>query len=232
LDNLVSENDCEQVGNTNPEIGVFCLIGRAVAVAQPGSITHWLKQLKDGERAAAQQLWEAYVRQLLQLARKKLQGLPPQLADAEDVALSAFKSFCLAAEQNRLPRLEDRHDLWQVLVMLTRNKAGDMRDYHRRGKRDHRRAHREADTSPAEFRAFSELLQSGEPDPGFAVEVAEQCQRLLQGLPDESLRQIALRKLEGYTNAEIAGLLHCAPATVERRLARIRSCWRSLATAE
>jgi RNA polymerase sigma factor (sigma-70 family) len=197
-----------------------------VAVAEPGSITRWVKQLQQGERAVVQGLWEAYMRKLVQLAHKKLQGLPPQVADPEDVALSAFKSFCLAAEQNRFPRLEDRHDLWQVLVMLTRNKAGDMCDYHRRGKRDHRRVRSEADLSPAEILAFSELLQSGEPDPQFAVEVAEQCQRLLQRLPDESLRQIAVRKLEGYTNAEIADLMQCAPATVERRLARIRNCWR------
>jgi RNA polymerase sigma factor (sigma-70 family) len=195
-------------------------------VSESGSITQWVKQLQDGERAAVQRLWEAYVRKLIQLAHKKLQGLPPQLADPEDVALSAFKSFCRAVEENRFPRLEDRHDLWQILVMLTRNKAGDLRDYHRRSRRDHRRTRGQADMSRAESETFSELLQRGEPDPQFAAEVAEECQRLLQLLPDEPLRQIALRKLEGYTNSEIADLFHCAPATIERRLARIRNCWR------
>jgi RNA polymerase sigma factor (sigma-70 family) len=195
-------------------------------VSEPGSITQWVKQLQEGERAAAQQLWEAYVGKLVQLAHRKLQGLPPHLADPEEVALSAFKSFCLAAEQHRFPRLDDRHDLWQILVMLTRNKAGDIRDYHRRGKRDHRRTQCEADMSVADVRAFTELLHSGEPDPHFAAEVAEECQRLLQLLPDDALRHIALHKLEGYTNSEIAELLQCAPATVERRLALIRNCWR------
>src|SRR6516162_5036438 len=70
-------------------------------VSESGSITQWVKQLQDGERAAVQRLWEAYVRKLIQLAHKKLQGLPPQLADPEDVALSAFKSFCRAVEENR-----------------------------------------------------------------------------------------------------------------------------------
>jgi DNA-directed RNA polymerase specialized sigma24 family protein len=192
----------------------------------PGSITHWVQQLQEGERTAAQRLWEVYVQRLIQLALKKLQGLPPQLADPEDVALSAFKSFCLAAERQRLPRLEDRHDLWQVLVMLTRNKAAKLREYHCRGKRDHRRVRREADMAPEDSRAFYELLQSGEPDPQFAAEVADQCQWLLQILPDEHLRQLAQRKLEGYTNVEIAELLGCALATVERRLTRIRQFWR------
>ena len=36
-----------------------------------------------------------------------------RLADEEDVALSAFDSFCRGAEQGRFPRLDDRDDLWQ-----------------------------------------------------------------------------------------------------------------------
>jgi DNA-directed RNA polymerase specialized sigma24 family protein len=194
-------------------------------MAEPGSITRWIKQLQEGDRAGAQRLWEIYIRQLVQLAHKKLRGLPPHLADPEDVALSAFRNFCLAAEQNRFPRLEDRHDLWQVLVMLTRNKAGDLRDYYRCGKRDHRLAQNESEMSPAEAGAFKELIASGEPDPHEAAAVADQCRRLLRLLPEDSLRRIALLKLEGYSNSEIAVQLQCAPATVERRLARIRSYW-------
>jgi hypothetical protein len=42
------------------------------------------------------------------LARARLQGLPRRAADEEDVALSAFASFCRAAEAGRFPRLCDR----------------------------------------------------------------------------------------------------------------------------
>ena len=51
-------------------------------MAEPGSITRWLKQLQAGERAAAQQLWEAYVRKLIELAHKKLEGPFAQAADS------------------------------------------------------------------------------------------------------------------------------------------------------
>jgi DNA-directed RNA polymerase specialized sigma24 family protein len=51
----------------------------------------------------------------------------------------------------------------------------------------------------------------------FAAEVADEFERLLARLPDDELRQIALRKLEGYSK-EIAGQVDLAPATVERRL--------------
>ena len=42
---------------------------------------------------------------------------------------------------------------------------------------------------------------------------------------DGRRRSIALRRLEGYENAEIARELGCALRTVERRLALIRQIW-------
>ena len=61
--------------------------------------------------------------------------------------------------------------------------------------------------------------------PDFAVQVAEEYQLLLAGLEDDTLRSIAVWKLEGYTNEEIAGKLDCSVATVERKLRRIRNAW-------
>src|SRR5205085_5062686 len=87
------------------------------------TVTYWLGQFQAGDRAAAQRLWERYFRRLVGLARKRLEGAPRQAADEEDVALSAFDSFCRGAERGRFPRLEDRNDLWRVLVTLTVRKA-------------------------------------------------------------------------------------------------------------
>src|ERR1043165_1882401 len=84
-----------------------------------GSITRWIGQLKAGDPVAAQLLWERYFRRLVGLARKKLDGAPRRMADEEDVALSAFDSFCRGAEHGRFPRLEDRDDLWRLLVVIT-----------------------------------------------------------------------------------------------------------------
>jgi DNA-directed RNA polymerase specialized sigma24 family protein len=44
-------------------------------------------------------------------------------------------------------------------------------------------------------------------------------------LGDDTLRQVALLKLEGYENAEIAARLNCALRTVERKLNLIRALW-------
>ena len=45
---------------------------------------------------------------------------------------------------------------------------------------------------------------------------------LLAGLGDEELRSVAVWKLEGYTNEEIAAQLGRAPSTVARKLQLIR----------
>jgi len=39
---------------------------------------------------------------------------------------------------------------------------------------------------------------------------------------DGTLRAVALHKMEGYRNEEIAEKLHCTIRTIERKLARIR----------
>ena len=54
---------------------------------------------------------------------------------------------------------------------------------------------------------------------------AEESTRLLEALGDESLRQVALWRMEGYTTDEIAERLGCARRTVARRLELIRTLW-------
>src|SRR5262245_50831550 len=99
-------------------------------------VTQWVERLKAGDRAVVQPLWQRYYRGLVGLARKKLGGLPRRVADEEDVALSVFDSFVRGAEKGRFPRLEDREDLWQLLVMITSRKAIDLAVYESRDRRD------------------------------------------------------------------------------------------------
>jgi hypothetical protein len=63
------------------------------------------------------------------------------------------------------------------------------------------------------------------PPPELVAEVTEECSRLLGLLGDGELRQVAIWKMEGYTNGEIAGKLNRSIPTVERKLAAIRIIW-------
>jgi DNA-directed RNA polymerase specialized sigma24 family protein len=187
-----------------------------------GSVSVWLDRLQAGDPAAAQPLWERYFERLVCLARDRLAGLPRREADEEDVALSAFHSVCRAAGQGRFPQLDDRHDLWQVLVMVAERKAVNAARRARRQKRGGGTVRGDsAVLDQSEGRGFDGLV-SPEPTPDFAAEVAEECEQLLGRLPDAEYRQIALWKMEDHTVAEIAARLDCVPRTILRRLDIIR----------
>jgi DNA-directed RNA polymerase specialized sigma24 family protein len=177
--------------------------------------------LKQGDPSAAQRLWEAYFRRLVGLARVRLRDAPRQIADEEDVALNAFDSFCRGAQVGRFPRLDDRHDLWQILVLITVRKAVNLRNYEARQSRGLGRVQSLTDLNLDGL----ETIGGDEPTPELAAQLAEEYRRLMDQLGDSTLQRVATLKLEGYTNEEIAARLGCVVSTVERKLARIRGKW-------
>jgi DNA-directed RNA polymerase specialized sigma24 family protein len=197
-------------------------------MSSPGSVSHWIGRLKAGDPAAAQHLWEPYYCRLVHHARQKLRGTPRRAADEEDVALSAFDSFCRAAAEGRFPKLRDRQDLWQLLVLIADRKACDLVHYERCQRRGGGKVLDEAALAAPDARGPGAPLAERpgpEPSPDVVAQVAEQCRRLLQALGDQGLQQIAVRKLEGYTVEEIAAQLGLVPRTVQRRLRLIRRIW-------
>jgi DNA-directed RNA polymerase specialized sigma24 family protein len=190
------------------------------------TVTDWLRQLQVGEVQAVQKLWQRYFPRMVNLARRQLRSVPRRVADEEDVALNAFDSFCRAVAAGRYPDLQDRHGLWQMLLALTINKAINLVSHAGRDKRAWQRtvlfSELKVGDSGSGMRGLAALLLSGEPDPAFTAQVADRLQWLLGHLGDEPLRRLALLKLEGYTNPEIARQLGCALSTVERRLRLIR----------
>ena len=193
-----------------------------------GSVTGWIDDLKAGDDAAALHLWHRYFDQLVRLARAKLGAMPRGAADEEDVALSAFHSFCQGAARGRFPRLDDRDNLWRLLVTITARKALDQVRRQARQKRGGGRvlvgsaqAGGEDDTDGAGL----EQVVGREPTPQFAAMVADECRRLLAALGDETLRRVALLRMEGCSDEEIAARVDCSLRTVSRKLALIRKAW-------
>jgi RNA polymerase sigma factor (sigma-70 family) len=199
-------------------------------MSDEGSVTHWIDQLKAGDQAAAQALWERFIRRLVGLARTKLHGSPRRARDEEDLALSVFDSVFRGAAQGRFPQLQDRNDLWQLLVAVTAHKAVDLVRRERRQKRGGGATPEESAWSEAsgssEHGSSIESLIDSEATPEFAAQMAEECQRLLASLPDAQLQSVAQWKMEGFTTEEIAAKLGCAPRTVERKLRLIRTFWK------
>jgi RNA polymerase sigma factor (sigma-70 family) len=192
-------------------------------LSSTGSITALVEQLKGGDHEAARLLWQRYYPRLVVQARRKLQGASLRVADEEDVVLSAFDSFCRRAEQGRFPDLKDRDGLWALLVVITSRKATDLLRSHNRQKRGSGLVHGDSalprgDSSPG---GLDDLPDDG-PSPEEAALLSEEVETLLARLRDTALRQVAVWKLEGYSNVEIADRQGCSEPTVERRLAIIR----------
>lgn len=190
------------------------------------NVTLWLEQLKAGDPAAVQPLWDGYFARLVRLARQRLRTVPQSVVDGEDVAISAFDSFCQGVKVGRFPKLDDRDDLWRLLFVITTRKAKGQVRYHTRPIRGGGKVASASDLDSEPGPGLLAGVAGREPSPEFAAEVADECRRLLAVLTDEQLRQLAVWKMEGYTNAEIAEKMGRAVPTVERKLARVRAIWK------
>jgi len=171
--------------------------------AELGSITRWITGIREGGSTAANELWNRYYRRLVGLARKKLRDSPRRVADEEDVALSTFNGFCRSAEEGRFPSLDDRDDLWQVLVMLTARKAANQIKHLRRAKRGGGNVRGESVfmtcESDEERRAIDQVVGAS-PSADFAGRLTIEFRELFEQLGDESLQALAAGKMQGYTN--------------------------------
>jgi len=193
------------------------------------SITNLVQELQAGESAAALDIWQWCISKLVNKSRKKLRGLPRRAVDEEDVALAAFDAFLRGVKENRFKKLENREDLWQVLAMLAERRAiAELRRERakKRGGCDNR-GESVFEQLDADGSAAAGIEQVGDASPAmidtFTVEVRE----LLETLEDDLLQKIAILRLEGYTNKEIAKQLGIALRAVERKLQLIRQKWRS-----
>ncbi len=194
------------------------------------SVTAWIGDLKNGESAASQKIWERYFSQLVRVAARRLGSAPRRIADEEDVAVSVFESLCRGAAAGRFKQLQDRDDLWKLLTAIARMKAVDQirrQTAQRRGGTNVRGESIVAGSDDAG--GGLDQLAHGQPTPEFVALMEEQQQQMFAMLPDQSLRDVASLRFEGYSNEEIAKATEISLRSVERKLKVIRQIWTSMA---
>jgi RNA polymerase sigma factor (sigma-70 family) len=177
------------------------------------SVTQWLAGMKSGDDRSFEQIWQRYFSRLVGLARKTLSGNSQASGNEEDVAQSAFESFYFRARDGKFPQLNDRDDLWKLLMTITLRKAWKQR---------RRNAKRGVPADPA---ILAEELVAESPSPEMAALTTDEFRRLFGMLDHPLLATVALMKLEGHTNRQIADVLEVSVATVERKLQLIRHVW-------
>lgn len=195
---------------------------------QHGSVSAELSGLKRNDAAAVTYFWNAYFTKLRQQARRKLKTFHRGAADSEDVALDVFESLCRGASAGRFPELNNREDLWRILLTLTHHKSVDLL-----------RAEKSLKRGGGKVREFSVLDKTkasdrkvhvfdpvaGDPGPEVLVVLDDYLQELMSALPDNTYRQIAQMKIELHTVDEIAERVGFAPRSIERKLVNIRLIW-------
>jgi RNA polymerase sigma factor (sigma-70 family) len=177
------------------------------------SVTRLIRAAQHDRSSAVGPLLAVYFERLVQLARKRLQNLPGMANYDEDLALRSFYSVYRRVRDPERPlQLAGRDDLWRLLATRTISRAIDLI-----------RRHRPEEVAGA---YDAEQLLTREPTPEEVAATSDECRRLLDLLEDPELRQIALWKVEGFTNEEIAARLDCVPRTIERKVSRIRLLWK------
>jgi DNA-directed RNA polymerase specialized sigma24 family protein len=188
-----------------------------------GSVSCWLDQLRDDDDRvvadAARRLWERYGKQLQDVTRRNLSSQVRRVADEEDIAQSAFRSFFRRLRDGQFD-LHDRDALWGLLARIALSKARRRAEYHFAAKRGRGQVLDEAGLD-----VDMDALLGPEPGPAQLAQWDDFQNRLLELLGEPELKAVALLKLAGYTEAEIAVQVDRTERTVRRRLALIRRLW-------
>ena len=188
-----------------------------------GSVTQWIQELANGEQSLAQaKLFDRYFAKLVSLARGRVNHAPRAAEDEEDVAISAMESFFQRANHGAFSELSDRCQLWALLVTITTRKS--INQFKRLTAR-RRQVPGKGLLNDASNGVSLEEIVGGEPTPELAAGLAEEFNRRIDSLGDSMLRRIAIMKLEGYNNQEIATELNVAVRTIGRKLYLIRREW-------
>lgn len=196
------------------------------------SVTLWIQDLKDGNETAAAQLWERYFDKLVRVASRKLGSAARRIADEEDVAVSVFNGLCQGAAAGRFDQLQNRDDLWSLLVAIAGKKAVDQVRRQTSQKRGGTGLRGESvfQNAADDAAGFDQFLDA-EPTPEFLLIVEEENQRLFDLLRDDTQRDIARYRMAGYSNEQIAEKVGISVRSVVRKLGVIKEAWSQELTA-
>lgn len=191
------------------------------------SVTVWLRQMSQGDQEAARQLWNRYSATLQRLIRNRYPQAFNAAADEEDLVQSVFQALWTGAAVGQWDSVQDRTELWWLLLAITRRKAISRQAYNSRLKRgENTLVFSELETASQNSSMNRPLDIKGDAAPAeLILMLQEEQERLLQRLRDDVLRSIAVWKLEGYTHVEIAAKLGVTPRTIIRKLSLIREDW-------
>jgi len=189
-----------------------------------GSVTRWIEQMRGGDSIVVHALAERYFKKLGDAARRRLHKINQNLHDEEDVANFVLEAVFRNIAQGRYPDLQDRDDLWFLMLAITQRRISSIL------KRDRRQK-----AQPSSLTSLTELLEiyEGElsdlavdSDPEqIAIEIGDCWQELMRILPNDEFRKIARLKLDFYSNRQISSMLKLTSKYIDRKVVEIQRLW-------
>lgn len=179
-----------------------------------------LADWQNGNDAAASLLVRRFMARLTALARARLAKKLARRIDPEDVVMSAWRSFFVAANRQQI-HVPDDDNLWPLLVTVTLRKLARQSAHHSAAKRtvDSERQQLDEATWPE--------IASRDPTPAEAAQVVDDLEQLMSQLPERD-RVILESRLQGEDMASIAASTGCTERTVRRSLQRVRESYLTL----
>jgi len=196
------------------------------SVEDTGSVSNWLKELKTGDQNAVEAIWNRYYQRVVEFAIRKMKINPDRAIDGEDIAQLTMHRFCLNATSGNYPDLDDRQQLWDILVVYTLNR---IRKHLRECNRTKRSGmHRVV----FEFKRSQVLqdLRSPEAPTIMADMVQSWLDRLDREDPSGQLKQIAIWSMEDISGSEIARIMKKRKSAILQQIRLIRLLWEEYET--
>jgi DNA-directed RNA polymerase specialized sigma24 family protein len=189
-----------------------------------GELTQLLFRIQNSrDEDACARLWQSVYERIVTYARGRIAVKDQRVADDEDIAQSAMKSFFRAAEAGRFRTLTNSDELWRILITVMARKSHALQQRQAAEKRGDGQVR-----GDSVFRLVAQGRISGTNFADlrrFVDELLGECRERIEALPDEILRTIAVKRMEGFQVTEIAVEMSLSVATIKRKLARIRDLW-------
>ncbi len=173
-----------------------------------------LAKYRQGDESAATELFRRYISRLTILARAKMAPKIASRFDAEDVVLSAYRSFFVRARNGQFS-LTNSGDLWRLMVTIVLRKLYRQAAHHTADKRSVDREQALPDGGDSAWEIFRPV--SGSPTVEEAVATADLVEGFMAEL-EPVPRQIVEMRLQGFEIAEIAAATRRSERTVGRIL--------------
>jgi len=190
------------------------------------SVSSWIRKLEKGDQTAAYRLWDRYGEALQRIARSKFGPALNATFDEQDLAQSVFMALWKNAESGRLEQIKDRHELWWLLLEITRRRALSRMEYNQAAKRLPESGNaKSASSSSGDIDPLANIADPRELSPEVISILTEEHERFMSLLRDDTMRSIARLHLEDFSLEEIAIRVDVSVRTITRKLKIIRDIW-------